>query len=178
MIKSTKGITLIWSRDGRRYAYAKEGNLFAGSVDDKDARQLTGSKEEKSETAKDEAAKSDDRKKEKERFSAVRLSAKGDWLVASNKEGLWLLDTAGSSCPASQSWLGSSKPSNARNKAAKGSRRASGCPVISIEDSGSYRARRASNLPVVGVPVCTSVRRVVREELKKVAPKPPRRKGA
>ncbi len=94
VIKSTKGITPIWSRDGRRYAYAKEGNLFAGSVDDKDARQLTGSKEEKSETAKDEAAKSDDKKKEKERFSTVRLSAKGDWLVASNKEGLWLVDTA------------------------------------------------------------------------------------
>src|SRR5262249_25333832 len=29
----------------------------------------------------------------KERFSAMRLSAKGDRMIASNKEGLWLVDT-------------------------------------------------------------------------------------
>ena len=31
---------------------------------------------------------------DKEKFSVVRLSAKGDWLIASNKEGLWLVETA------------------------------------------------------------------------------------
>lgn len=93
LIKSTKGITLIWSRDGRHYAYAKDGNLFTASVDDKDARQITGKKDEKAETAKDDS-KDADKKKEKERFSTVRLSAKGDWLIASSKEGLWLVDAA------------------------------------------------------------------------------------
>ncbi len=43
---------------------------------------------------KDDATKTKEKEKEKERFSAVRLSPKGDWLVASNKEGLWLMDTA------------------------------------------------------------------------------------
>ncbi|MGH9936316.1 MAG: prolyl oligopeptidase family serine peptidase [Blastocatellia bacterium] len=97
IVKSTKGVNLIWSRDGRRYAYAKDGNLFVGSVDDKDPRQLTGKKDEKVDAAKNEEGekgKEGDKEKSKERFSAVRLSAKGDWLVASNKEGLWLVDTA------------------------------------------------------------------------------------
>ncbi len=96
LIKSTKGITLIWSRDGRHYAYAKDGNLFAGSVDDKEARQIAGvSTATGKERAADNADKKDDasaKKNEKEKFSAVRLSAKGDWLIASSKEGLWLVD--------------------------------------------------------------------------------------
>lgn len=93
LLKSTKGITLIWSRDGRHYAYAKDGNLFTGSVDDKEARQITGKKDEKKDG--ETGGKGEGEKKnEKERFSAVRLSAKGDWLIASNKEGLWLVDAA------------------------------------------------------------------------------------
>ena len=89
LILSTKGITLIWSRDGRHYAYAKDGNLFTASIDDKEARQITGKKDGET------GGKGDGEKKnEKEKFSAVRLSAKGDWLIASNKEGLWLVDAA------------------------------------------------------------------------------------
>jgi dipeptidyl aminopeptidase/acylaminoacyl peptidase len=93
ILKSTKGISLVWSRDGRRYAYAKDGNLFVGSVDDKEAKQITGKKDEKAEIPQpDEADKKDD--KSKERFAAVRLNANGTRLIASNKEGLWLVDTA------------------------------------------------------------------------------------
>ncbi len=100
VIKSTKGINPTWSKDGRRYAYAKDGNIFLGSIDDKEARQLTGKKpgadkaEPAADKSKDDAAKDGDKKKELERFNAVRLSPKGEWLVASNKEGLWLIDTA------------------------------------------------------------------------------------
>jgi len=102
IIKSTKGINVIWSRDNRRYAYAKEGNIFVGSIDDKEPKQLTGKKSD-SDKAKAEAATdkprddvdkdADKEKKDKERFSTVRLSPRGDLLVASNKEGLWLIDT-------------------------------------------------------------------------------------
>jgi dipeptidyl aminopeptidase/acylaminoacyl peptidase len=93
LVKSTKGINLIWSREGRHYAYAKDGNLFIASVDDKEPRQLTGKKDEKAEADKPkEGAGASE--KTKERYSTVRLSAKGDWLIASNKEGLWLVDTA------------------------------------------------------------------------------------
>ena len=96
LLKSTKGITLIWSRDGRHYAYAKDGNLFTASVDDKDARQVTGKKDGETEGKRD-SVRYPDREggdAKKDRFSAVRLSAKGDWLIASNKEGLWLVDAA------------------------------------------------------------------------------------
>lgn len=94
IIKSTKGINIIWSRDGRRYAYAKDGNLFFGSVDETEPRQLTGKKEEKTEPADKSKEDADKQKKEKERFSTVRLSNKGEWMIASNKEGLWLIDTS------------------------------------------------------------------------------------
>jgi dipeptidyl aminopeptidase/acylaminoacyl peptidase len=103
LIKSTKGINVLWSRDNRRYAYARDGNIFVASIDDKEARQLTGKKadsdKDKADTSsdkpKDDAAKDADKeKKDKERFSVVRLSPRGDRLVASNKEGMWLMDTA------------------------------------------------------------------------------------
>ena len=102
IIKSTKGISVIWSRDNRRYAYAKDGNIFFGSIDDKEARQLTGKKPDAdkdkpdaaSDKPKDDTGKDTEKeKKDKEKFNAVRLSPKGDSLVASNKEGLWLVDT-------------------------------------------------------------------------------------
>ena len=101
IVKSTKGINIVWSRDRRSYSYAKDGNIFVASVDDKEPRQLTGKKPDadktKAEAAadkpKDDSAKDADKeKKDKERFSVVRLSPKGDWLVASNKEGMWLMD--------------------------------------------------------------------------------------
>ena len=93
VFKSTKGVNLIWSRDGRHYAYNKSGGIFFASVDDKEPRQLAGKKEDKTKS-KEDAAKdvaSDD--KSKDTFSAVRLSRNGDWIIASNKEGLWLIDT-------------------------------------------------------------------------------------
>jgi dipeptidyl aminopeptidase/acylaminoacyl peptidase len=108
LIKSTKGLNLIWSRDTRRYAYTKDGNIFFAGIDDKEPRQLTGKKEDpkdadKAKTDADkndadklkDADKADDKQKsKKETFNAVRLSVKGDSLIASNKEGLWLIDTA------------------------------------------------------------------------------------
>ena len=104
VIKSTKGLSVVWSKDNRRYAYSKDGNAFFGSIEDKEARQLLGKKpeaekekKESSDKPKDDAAKDADKKEsDKERFNVVRLSQKGDWLIASNKEGLWLVDTTSS----------------------------------------------------------------------------------
>ncbi|HEX4951029.1 MAG TPA: prolyl oligopeptidase family serine peptidase [Blastocatellia bacterium] len=93
ILKSTKGISLVWSLDGRRYAYAKDGNLFVGSVDDKEAKQIIGKKEEET-GGKGEAEKGEVKPDAKEKYAVVRLNAKGDALIASNKEGLWLVDTA------------------------------------------------------------------------------------
>lgn len=101
IIKSTKGMNITWSSDNLRYAYAKDGVIFVGNVYDTAAKQLTGKKPafDKDSTAKiadnskmGDAIK-DTTKKEKEKFSVLRLSSKGDWLVASNKEGLWLMNS-------------------------------------------------------------------------------------
>ena len=82
VIKSTKGLTVTWSKDGRRYAYSKEGSVWIGSVDDKEPRQLIGKKpdekdkpEASADKTKDDAEK-ERKEKEKERFTVVRLSPK------------------------------------------------------------------------------------------------------
>ena len=71
VIKSTKGLTITWSKDGRRYAYSKDGNIFAGSIDDKEPRQIAGKKPEaekdKAEASSDKAKEDADKKRSEER---------------------------------------------------------------------------------------------------------------
>src|SRR5262249_16299601 len=69
----------------RAYAYTKQGGVYFASIDDQEARLIAGTK-------KDDSKKDDDKKPET--FTASSLSPKGDRLVASNKQGLWLIDTA------------------------------------------------------------------------------------
>jgi dipeptidyl aminopeptidase/acylaminoacyl peptidase len=93
VLKSTKGINLVWARDGRHFAYSKEGAVFAGSIDGGDPKQILGpsKKPEDKPADNDEAAKAE---AAKQRFSVVRLSPRGERLVASNKEGLWMVEVA------------------------------------------------------------------------------------
>lgn len=98
IIKSTKGLTIFWSKDNSCYAYAKDGSIFIASVGDKEMRQLSGKKTDTikgnitPDKPKDDTTGND--KKEKEKFSITSLSPKGDWLVVSNKEGIWLMNAA------------------------------------------------------------------------------------
>jgi len=94
ILKSTKGRRLLWSRDGRSYAYGEKGNVFFGTIQDKEPRQLTGKKEAKEEKAAEEPRAPGGEEKEKETYNPVRLSPNGSRLVASNKQGFWLIDTA------------------------------------------------------------------------------------
>lgn len=91
LIPSTKGLTLIWSRDLHSYAYAKDGAIYFAGIDDKEPRLIAGKKKEESpEPAESNAP---DPKTKREAYTPVRLSVKGDLLVASSKEGLWMIDT-------------------------------------------------------------------------------------
>jgi dipeptidyl aminopeptidase/acylaminoacyl peptidase len=90
VIPSTKGLTLVWSRDLHAYAYSKDGAIYFAHIDDKEARLIAGKKKEE----KDPEAKESEPKAKKESYTAVRLSPKGDRLIASSKEGLWMIDTA------------------------------------------------------------------------------------
>lgn len=92
VLGSTKGLTLVWSRDGRRFAYAKDGRLLLGSIGDTAARQIAGAKE--TTPAIDTTKVARDRR-EKERFSPIRLSPDGQELIASNTEGMWFVETTG-----------------------------------------------------------------------------------
>jgi dipeptidyl aminopeptidase/acylaminoacyl peptidase len=101
LIPSTKGLTLVWSRDLHSFAYSKDGGVYFESFDlkgdskgltDKEPRLIAGKKKE--DTPKDPEPDASDNKVKKESYTAVRLSPKGDHLVASSKEGLWMVDTA------------------------------------------------------------------------------------
>jgi dipeptidyl aminopeptidase/acylaminoacyl peptidase len=95
LLKNTKGLALVWSRDGRRYAYTKDGVVLMGSIEGGEAKPVAGTKPPAPDKDKpEEPSEAEKENRAKERFSAVRLSPKGDWLVASNKEGLWMVDTS------------------------------------------------------------------------------------
>ncbi len=98
ILPSTKDLRIVWSRQGRHYAYAKKGDIFFASVEDKEARQMTG-KDDKVEKGKSETVEptvadaTKDEERGKETFNVVRLSPHGNRLVISSKKGLWILDT-------------------------------------------------------------------------------------
>ncbi|HMD36822.1 MAG TPA: prolyl oligopeptidase family serine peptidase [Vicinamibacterales bacterium] len=93
LLKSTKAITLTWSRDGRTFAYSKDGKVFVGSVDGGESRQLAGAVGDDTQNTKDTKDTKDSEKQDVEKFSVVRLSAHGERLVMSDKKGLWIVDT-------------------------------------------------------------------------------------
>lgn len=90
VIPTLKGVNIVWTTDGRRFAYAHEGKLWLGSLADTVRRQLAGdtsgtrAQPDTSKEARDRLAA--------ERFTPVRWSPKGDAIVASNRRGLWVID--------------------------------------------------------------------------------------
>ena len=100
LMESTKGATFRWSGDGRAYVYAKEGRTYFGTIDGDEPRKLTGIDEPTpGATPEVEPADSATRREErerrrKERFTPIELSWDGATLLASNPDGLWLIDTA------------------------------------------------------------------------------------
>ncbi|MBI2403329.1 MAG: S9 family peptidase [Gemmatimonadetes bacterium] len=95
LLPTLKETRLVWSGDGRRFAYAREGKVFLGGLDGGEPKQLAGEAAPKpGEEPADSAARAAAReRREKERFTPVRLSQTGDRLVATNQEGFWLFDT-------------------------------------------------------------------------------------
>ncbi len=100
LLASTKGATFRWSGDGTAYVYAKDGRTWFGTVSGGEARKLTGLDEPApgqppaAEPADTAARRIERERRDKERFTPVQLSHDGAWLIASNQEGLWLIETA------------------------------------------------------------------------------------
>jgi dipeptidyl aminopeptidase/acylaminoacyl peptidase len=93
VLPTTKGMQLQFAEDGRHYAYSKDGRVYVGTIDDKDAKFLVGPPETRRGEAADTTKATRDRVA-KERFTLVRYSPKGDALLLSNREGMWLVDIA------------------------------------------------------------------------------------
>ena len=92
VLGSTKNLTLVWSQNGLRFAYAKDGRLMFGAVTDTAVRQIAGGKET---TPAIDTTKVARERREKERFTPIRLSPDGQELIASNAEGIWFIETTG-----------------------------------------------------------------------------------
>jgi len=96
LVKSTKGLTLIWSRTAVIRIY-KVGGVFLGGRRGSDAKQISRPKPPKNEKrTRDDAERRRRPRSDSPRF---RLSPKGNLLVASNKEGLWIVDNAAAALP-------------------------------------------------------------------------------
>jgi len=96
VLPSLKNTTITWARDGKHFAYSKEGRVFLGTIDDTAKKLIAGLPLNEKRDSTDTTKATRDRR-ENERFAVVRYSPAGDALVLSNKEGLWLYDVAGSS---------------------------------------------------------------------------------
>jgi len=104
VLPTTKGLSLQWSGDGRTYAYARNGRVFVGTIDGAEAKAILGDSA-RADGAGNDSARADDARNAvapgdsaratnaAQRFSPMRLSHDGRWLIASNREGWYLVDT-------------------------------------------------------------------------------------
>jgi dipeptidyl aminopeptidase/acylaminoacyl peptidase len=96
LLPSLKSTTVVWTEDGRRFAYGKEGRVFVRTPNDTAGRQVAGPP---ANAPRDTAAANDTsaaarERRGRERFTPVRFSAAGDLLLVSNRQGLWVADVA------------------------------------------------------------------------------------
>ena len=90
LFPTLKNIRLTWARDGRRYAYTRDDQLFVATLGDSTRLRLAGDTTARSDTTA--AART---RRARERFTPIAwVEAQSPALVASNVEGLWLLDPA------------------------------------------------------------------------------------
>jgi dipeptidyl aminopeptidase/acylaminoacyl peptidase len=95
LLPSLRQTAVQWARDGKRFAYSREGRVYLATTSDTTKRQiagpLAGARRDTADTSR--AARE---QRQKERFAVVRYSPVGDALVLSNSEGLWLYTIADS----------------------------------------------------------------------------------
>jgi dipeptidyl aminopeptidase/acylaminoacyl peptidase len=91
---TTRNFSPTWSGDGRSYVFTRQNRLWYATLADTTPRALTPAPPARGAGADTAAADSAARTRAaRERLSPVRLSHDGRTLIASNREGLWLMDT-------------------------------------------------------------------------------------
>lgn len=90
LLASTKAATPTWSRDGRSFAYARDGRVFVRNVSDSAPRQIAGPDSAAAARAAADTSPSARAARALTRYSVLRWSPRGDALLLSNPQGLWL----------------------------------------------------------------------------------------
>ena len=94
IVPSLKSTTLIWTEDGHRFAYGKEGRVFIGSPGDSGGRQIAGPPAGQRDSSTSDTSAAAKERRARERFTPVRFNADGSLLLVSNRQGLWVADVA------------------------------------------------------------------------------------
>jgi|GEM_PF-31854 len=90
VLASTKGVTPLWSRDGRRVAYAKDGRVFVRAIGDASATQIAGVDSATAAAMATDTTSAGRAVRANLKYAVVRWSPAGDALLLSNPEGLWI----------------------------------------------------------------------------------------
>jgi dipeptidyl aminopeptidase/acylaminoacyl peptidase len=94
---SLKGVSLSWADDGQRYTYTRDGRVWIGSIADSGRRQILGAAGESRGGANADTSAEAKALRDRERYTVSRWSPAGDAIVASNRDGLWIVDVASGS---------------------------------------------------------------------------------
>jgi dipeptidyl aminopeptidase/acylaminoacyl peptidase len=94
IVPSLKSTTVIWTEDGHRFAYGKEGRVFIGSPGDSGGRQIAGPPAGQRDSSTSDTSAAAKERRARERFTPVRFNADGSLLLVSNRQGLWVADVA------------------------------------------------------------------------------------
>jgi dipeptidyl aminopeptidase/acylaminoacyl peptidase len=105
LLASTRGAQVVWSEDGKQYAYARDGRVYLASLADTTTKQIAGPPPAPRGTTDSSAATAGGRGGGRggrggvgtappDRFGVSRFSPKGDALLLTNREGLWVYDIA------------------------------------------------------------------------------------
>ena len=94
ILPSTNRTQVVWSEDGKRFAYSKDGRVHVGSVGDSATKLVAGPAEASRGTPAPppDTTAAGRAKARAERFTASRFSPRGDALLVSNGEGQWVVD--------------------------------------------------------------------------------------
>ena len=106
LLSSTRGAQVVWSENGKAYAYSRDGRVYLGSLADTTTRMIAGPPEAARGAGDSSAAAGGGGRGGRgggrggvgtaapDRFTASRFSPKGDALLLSNRDGLWVYDIA------------------------------------------------------------------------------------